>query len=75
MIAIHWDSHINRLFDFLQVLEFLTIAKSDTLTASSSASCSAYSVNVGLGFNRNIKINDVTDVIDIDTASGNIGCD
>ena len=75
MFAIDRDRHSNGLFDLLQIFVFVTIAERDALAARSGPGRSADSMDVGLCFDRDVEIDDMADVIDIDPTSRNIGCD
>ena len=75
VIAIDRYVHSDGLLDFFQVLVFLAIAQSDAFATSTGSCRSANAVHVRFCFERNIKIDHMANVIDINAASGDIGGD
>ncbi len=75
MIAIDWNLHSDGFLDFLQVVVLVAIAKRNAFAARSCAGRSTDPVHVRFGFDRNIEIDHMTDVVDIDPSSCDIGRD
>jgi hypothetical protein len=75
VLAINLDLHPNRLLNFLKVLEFIARAECHALAASSRASRPADSVHIRFSFKRHIKVHHMGDIVDIDSSSGDVGCD
>jgi hypothetical protein len=75
VILIDWDDLTNHLLDAAQILAFVLITESngDALFAISSRTSNA--VHIDLGLVRQIQIDDVTDVGDIDAAARHVGGD
>jgi hypothetical protein len=73
MISIHGDRHADCFLDLFEVFVLIAITKGDALPAGSSPGRSADAMHIGFGFDRDIKVDHVAYIINIDTASGDIG--
>ena len=75
MLPVDFDAHADRLFDLLEVFVFVCRAKRDTLTASACSCRPSDAVNISVGFERHIEVDDMADLIDVDPSGGDIGGD
>ena len=75
MLAIDFDAHADRLFDLLEIFVFVCRAKRDTLTAGACSCRPSDAVHISVGFERDIKVDNMADLIDVDPPGGDIGGD
>jgi len=59
MLPVDFDAHADRLFDLLEVFVFVCRAKRDTLTASACSCRPSDAVNISVGFERHIEVDDM----------------
>jgi hypothetical protein len=72
---IYWDILTNHLLDATQILAFVLITESNGDAPLAGAPRAPNTVHIDLGLVRQIQIDDVTDVRDIDAAARHVGGD
>ena len=75
MVLIHWDVLTNHLLDATQILAFVLITKSNGDAPLAGAPRAPNAVHIDLGLVRQIQIDDMTDIRDIDAAARHVGGD
>src|SRR5690606_19639454 len=74
-VGVHGDLHPDGFFDVAQIRGFFCFAKGDGGAVASGASGAADAVDVAFGLVRQIEVEDVGYVVDVDAARGDIGGD
>jgi hypothetical protein len=72
MIFYHGDLPADELLDIAQKFFFFSIAKGKRGTAGACPACSADPMDIGLGYIRQLEIDHMGEVIDIDTPCSDI---
>ena len=75
VILIDWDDLTNQLLDAAQILAFVLITESNGDAPLACTPRTSNAVHIDLGLVRQIQIDDVTDVGDIDAAARHVGGD
>ena len=65
----------DQLFDRNQIATFFRRAERNCKAFSTSAACSANAVNIAFRLSGKIVIHDVSDTVDVDASSGDVGRD
>ena len=75
MLAIDRYSHANRFFNLLEIFVLICGAKRDAFAACTCPGSPSDAVYISFGFEGHIKVNHMTDLVDIDPSGGDIRCD
>jgi hypothetical protein len=75
VVLIYWDVLTNYLLNTTQILTFVLITESNGDAPLACAPRTPNAVHIDLGLVRQIQIDDVTDIRDIDAAARHVGGD
>ena len=72
MLLVHWNALSNCFLDTSKILAFILITECNCDASLACSARSANAMNIDLGHVREVVIDDMTDVGDIDAATGDI---